>query len=101
MAKGEMIVGVDLGRDESHSAIVVMRKCPDNSLEVVSSSVFQKLPRCAKCNKPVENMIEHYDQLTAETSLIAVCHGSTEKVTLSDELLVDINGEIRFTEAFR
>jgi hypothetical protein len=98
----KMIMGFDVGCDESYGAMVVMRRRPDNSLEVVASGTFNpSKPRCAKCNKLVDNLIETQDQRTRETILIAICHGQRETVRLSDELLEHVSGEIKFTDAFK
>jgi hypothetical protein len=44
-------------------------------------------PWCAVCNKFVDKLTRHELSQTCETILIAHCHGQTERMIVSEELM--------------
>jgi len=54
----------------------------------MTSRVFQSMhPRCAQCQREVDEVIEYYDQLAMQHVIIARCHGEEERAVITDQLL--------------
>lgn len=44
-------------------------------------------PPCAVCRKPVDGLLVERDSVTGSLTFTAWCHGATESVTLTDNML--------------
>jgi hypothetical protein len=78
------------------SAIIDVRRGPQ---------MFDKLllPRCAVCNRMVDRLTRHHDNLTCRIVFVAHCHGETEETFANDEELYQWSrseGAIQFGDAF-
>ena len=50
-------------------------------------SVLKLLPRCGRCLREVERLVEYYDEFCQRLVFVAVCHGERERVDIHvDEL---------------
>lgn len=54
------------------------------------------LPTCAKCRKKVDQMLSFRNNAACTLLLEVRCHGDVQRVELTDELLCDKAGNIRF-----
>lgn len=59
--------------------------------EIAILAGFYGWPTCAKCNKPVDDLVIYHSPSTREDSITALCHGEREWVTVPAHLLVDLD----------
>jgi hypothetical protein len=57
-------------------------------------------PRCRKCNKPVDRLLEDRDIRSDEIVITVQCHGETQEVRIDPITFLVPGVEIKFTEAF-
>lgn len=61
--------------------------------------VIQARPTCDVCDKPVEQMVEVYDDFCRRLVLVARCHGESERVDIEEVILREPTN-IQFGRAF-
>lgn len=65
-------------------------------------SMFDDLPRCARCGRDVDDLIVSRDARSGEYTLTACCHGARETVLVSDlDMMGMLPESVRFGVAFR
>lgn len=58
-------------------------------------------PICARCNKPVDDLIEAEDHFMERLVFIACCHGERERVVIPwSDLASSVNTRLQFGRAF-
>ncbi len=73
-----------------------------NQLTVVRPCPALPLPLCNQCHKPVDRLVYYYDHDVDEWVLIAKCHGKSERVTMTAEILESCDtGTISMGDAFK
>lgn len=55
---------------------------------------------CDRCGKVVDWLKRVDDNVCSQSTLIVGCHGETERVVLTEELLEDNRGRMSFGKAF-
>lgn len=46
---------------------------------------------CDKCKKPVDEIITHYSFADFQQTIKVKCHGETDEMTMSDQVLMEID----------
>ena len=65
--------------------------------ELISMNfIQQKSPTCYKCQKPVDSFTEKKDLDVRTNIYIAKCHGSEERVELTEEFLINYSPEMGY-----
>lgn len=70
-------------------------------LSTLHARELTTVPMCARCNKPVDRLIEVEDETFNRLIFIAACHGDRERIIIThDELLAMGGGSLQFGRAF-
>lgn len=67
----------------------------------VSQLDWLGVPRCALCQRPVDELVSWFDVMRREWVFVAKCHGQTERVVVPEELLVAAMRGVSLGDAFR